>query len=246
MRKPHATPAPSTMRDADNGLPRVTLPTYAATRAPTPSSLPRAGVASAARRAAVDALADTLAGFRASPQSGARLVSLALAHVAELHGVSLPPSRIRRAPSIHTARMAVFTAVADACTCPDTDTLRALRDALARFWLAYGLAHARLPARLLAPAVRAPEPVAPPLSRAPSGALDWQTLPSIGRTPDSVLADYQPRAIRPRMVRVNKVNSRREVDNVGAARSAAPAAAPASVRCERPNAHRATLTISKR
>lgn len=254
-RRPAPAPKPAPcIRDADNGLERVTLPTYAPAPKPARSTLPHAGIAAHARRAAIDALADTLPRFRASPQSGARDIALALAHVAELYGVTLPPSRVRRAPSIHVARLAVFIACADACTCPDSATLRGLRDALARFWLAHGNALARLPARLLSPTVRAPEPIAPPLTRAPSGALDWQTLPSIGRTPESVLADYQPRAVRPRMVRVNKVNSpRREGHNVaqgaGVAQGAAQGAGVAQVGTvfvARPNAHRATLTISKR
>lgn len=70
--------------------------------------------------------------------------------------------------------------------------------------------------------VRAPDPVAPMLSRAPSTALEWQTHPSIGLNPELVTLAFESTASKPR--RPRKPRAKRPAPRT---RPAAPTTPPA-------------------
>lgn len=91
-------------------------------------------------------------------------------------------SRVRVHADV-TATHCIASVLTDFALYPDVDTARACYAVIAAHHAGVLRGSDSTKERLMREGVRAPEPVAPNLHRAPCGALDWQTQPVIGINP---------------------------------------------------------------
>ncbi len=111
----------------------------------------------------------------------------ALRACAEAHSLTLPNPRLRKR-NTDADPCLVHDAALDCGYSPTPENFANSISTLLRYEITLLAQHDAQPARLMHPTVRAPEPPAPVIHRAPSGSLDWSTQPIIGIDP-AVLAE---------------------------------------------------------
>lgn len=216
------------VRDAD-GV-RVLLARAVARPAPRSHNI----VMTASHDAERAAVRHAALAFARDPARATSDVRLHVSALAACYALPAPKPRTTRAPMLRQSRIPVVNALTDFADTPSAKTYAELARALQRYGTALTKAHDALPAAILNPKARAPEPPAPMLHRCPADALEWQTMPTIGANPADVVGEYQER------------KARRQPHNTVMAPKAVTTQSHNTVmvpKVARPNAHRATLTL---
>lgn len=120
----------------------------------------------------------------------------ALRNCAEAHKLTLPNPKLRKRAA-DNCPLPVHDAALDCGYSPTPENFANAVSTLLRYEIAVLAQHDSQPVRLMNPKVRAPEPPAPVIHRAPAGALDWSTQPIIGIDP-AILAEQSQYALHKR------------------------------------------------